>query len=248
MGKLNEPVEILVEFLRAEYKEPARTGYSKRHTSQTDNFVATAAQTTFTLTETKALNIDSITVDAVAKKKYIDYNIDLRSNQIIFLSGLTVGQAVVVIYDYGPFSWINQKDPEREASLKISDYPRIAVTQLSSDGTYWGMGSTSTFETYNFQIDVVTKDLVKATNYVSIDSSGNSSTVTETNMNRRLVQVLVRGIKNTIKRNLNDEIGSIFWQLGNTFREETPIGFEEDRGIFRTVLVVSFSAKDLGER
>ena len=125
----------------------------------------------------------------------------------------------------------------------ISNFP-----QLDSDNLFWGMGSTSTFETYNFQIDVVTKDGILTTDYVSIDSSGTPSTQTENNANRRTVQVLIRGIKNTIKQNISDQIGNIFWPLGRVFREETPIGFEENKGIFRTVLVCSFQAKDLGER
>lgn len=251
MGILNEPVEQYVEFLRQALKEPARSAYSKRHTTTSESFNGDNAEVNFTVSNAKLLCINSVTVDAVTQVKYKDFDIDLRNNKIVFFTAPGVGvNNVVISYDYNAsgISWIFQKDPEREAKLKLSDYPRISVSQLSSDSLYWGMGSTSTFETYLFQIDVVSKDGIVSTDYVSIGSDGSASTQTETNANRRLVQVLVRGIKNTTKQNLRDEIGTVFWPLGRVFREETPIGFEEDRGIFRTTMVCSFQAKDLGQR
>lgn len=250
IGKLNEPIEIFTEFLRQAYKEPARTGYSKRHSNASETFDGDNSETDFTVTNTNLLCINTVTVGGVAQTKYTDYDIDLRNNKIVFATAPPVGVGNVAIdYDYNAstISWIYPKDPERESKLNKSDYPRISISQIDADGIFWGMGSTSTFETYLFQIDVVTKNGLKATDYIRIANDGSSSTTSETNANRRLVEVLARGIKNVIKRNLRSEIGSVFWPLGRIFREETYIGFEEDRGIFRKVLVCSFQAKDLGE-
>lgn len=251
MGLLNEPVEIITEFLRDTLKEPARIGYSLRHTTDSESFNGDGAEVNFTIDDTKILCINSVTVGAVAQVKYVDYDIDLRGNKITFKTAPGIGvDNVVINYDYNAnaVGWIFPKDPERESKLNISDYPRISVSQIGASAIHWGMGSTSTFETYLFQIDVVTKDGIVGTNYRKINSDGSSTTVTENNANRRLVQVLARGVRNTIKRNLRTTIGSIFWPLGNIIKEETPIGFEEDRGITRTVLVISLQAKDLGER
>jgi hypothetical protein len=251
MGILNEPVEILTEGLRAGYKEPARTGLSKRHTTTSDNFTATAGQTDFTVTKTSLLCVNYVTQNTVTLKKYIHYNIDVRNNKIILVTGATLNDAIVINYDYNTstVSWIFERLPESQSKLTRNDYPRIVVTEMNGPSEYMGLGSTSTLDTFTFQIDIITKDGIEATNYIRIDNDGTSNTVTENNQNRRLVRVLSRGIKNFVRRNLYNDLGAVFsLPPRDIILEDTPILFEEDKDIFRRSLVISLRGKNLGER
>ena len=248
MVKLNEPVDIFVEFLREQITEPKRADYDMRHINVTETFDGDGAETSFYISNPKLLCINEVSISSVVQTKYVDYDIDLVKNRIIFKTAPASGTDNVSInYDYGKNSWIYQKDSQRENKLKKSDYPRIAVTMISSSGEIMGIGDTSTWDTILFQIDIVTKSDVQALNYTTIDSSGTSATVTAKTMNRQLVEVIGRSIRTAIKRNLNTEIGSKLIPHNNFLREETPIMFEEELGIFRRVLVIQGFIDDSGE-
>lgn len=248
MVKLNEPVEYLVEFIRSQITEPKRANYDNRQITVTETFDGDGSKTSFYVNNPKLLCINEVSISGVVQTKYVDYDIDLVNNRIIFSNAPADDTDNVSIkYGYGAYSWVQPKDPQREKKLNKSDYPRIAVTMLSSQGYYMGIGDTSTWETMLFQIDIVTKSDVMALDYTTINSSGTSATVEDKTMNRKLVEVIGRSIRTAIKRNITSTIGSKMIPTLNTLREETPIGFEEDKGIFRRVIVIQLQGKNLGE-
>lgn len=252
MAILTKPKDIFVEFLRTVYKEPARSGLSKRHTTGSDNVAATAGQTSFVVDTLKLLCVNSVTVDGVAQTKWVDYDVDLRNNRIVFRTGLTLAQAVVISYDYNTsgISWINVANPERDTSDKLSriDYPRVAVSELDFGGRFMGFNSDKQDSTVVFSIDIAAKDKIKATDYVRIKTNGTTETVTETAMNTDLVDVLSINLSNAIKRNWRAELLGAMYASPNMFKGATEVVIDNDSGIFRRVIDVEMKGFDLGER
>jgi len=74
-------------------------------TTDTETITATAGQTDFTIVETKIIrNIRSVTVNAVSKEAYVDYDIGiidtLANTKIVsFYSGLSLNDEVIITYD-----------------------------------------------------------------------------------------------------------------------------------------------------
>ena len=250
MTYLVKPVDIIVEFLRTVYKEPARTGLSKRHTTTSDTFTATASQTTFTVTHTKLLCVNSVTVNSVSKYKYSDYNIDLRNNQIILNTGATVGHSVVINYDYGDNSWINPVNSEKNVGghLVRTDFPRITVSQINYSAQFLGFNSDVQMSDVTMQIDVATKDKLKATDYVRIKTDGTSETITETVLNQELIDVILLGIMNAIRRKWRSELSFKIFLPSDAFRSVTELKTDQDIDVFRKSMDIQLNGFNLGER
>ena len=255
MSQIHKVKDILAEFLRTYYKEPSRTidgsSVAKRHSNQVDTFTATPGQTVFTCTKTKLLCVNSVTVQSVSKTKYVDYNIDLRNSRITLVSGATVGDSVVVDYDYNTnaISWIYAANPELDTSgLKRTDYPRIVIDVVNKSAEYLGFNTTRQIDIVDFTIDVATKDGIKVTDYIKIDENGTASTVTENVLNQGAVDVLAEGIKQCIKRKWQSNRLNSKWFLPiAAFRGARPIFFDNETGIFRNSMDIQIKGFDMEE-
>ncbi len=154
---LTRPDEIVVEFLKARLTDPRG-----RYTSSTDNFVATAGQTVFTLTPATVTNlvraIRTVTVDGTAQSKWQDYTIDLKNKQVTLLTGATLSDAVVVTY-YDSASggdWIYPDMPI--ATMGKTKFPRVSVEIVNKMGARNGSYQSDISNLVHFQIDVWTKE------------------------------------------------------------------------------------------
>jgi hypothetical protein len=250
MVKLNEPVDILVEFLRAEYKEPARSSYSKRHTNTTETFSGDDLETEFVVSSPKLLCVNSVSVGGTDKAKYVEYDIDLRNNKIVFKTApITGSNNISVDYDYNNIgqSWIYPRDPEREQKLTKADYPRVAVSNINSSGDIIGIGDDTTLDSFSFQIDIVTKKGVVCTDYKYVNGSGTVSTISETNLNKNLVVVLKRGLRSAVKRNLRSKMRGVFFYDDQLILEDQVLDFESELGVFRSILTLGIAGFNTGE-
>jgi hypothetical protein len=255
MSTIHKPKDVLVEFLRTYYKEPSRTidgsAVSDRHTNYSDTFSATAGQTDFTVTKPKLLCVNSVTINSTAKTKYVDYNIDLRNNKIVLVSGAALNDSVVVDYDYNTnaVSWIFAANPEIHTSgLARTDYPRVVVDIITQTAEYLGFNTLRQLDVVEFTIDIAIKEGVKLTDYVRINESGTAVTVTENVMNQGAVDILREGIKGALKRlwKENRLCNSYFLPI-TAFRGARPINYDNDTGIFRSSMDIQIKGFDMEE-
>lgn len=148
------PKTILVDFLRKNVTDP-RT----RITSTSDSFVATASQTSFSLTPTtgKSLSsITSVTVNTVTKTKWQDYYIDFKNEKVIFFTGLTVADAVVITYGETTADWIFPDKPN--TALSATSFPRINLFIVGNPGKRVGNYEGPVEAAPRIQIDIWTKE------------------------------------------------------------------------------------------
>lgn len=244
MAKIEEPVDILCEFIRAQYKEPARSGLSKRHTNATETFSGDGAETEFTVSNTKLLCVNEVSVSSSVQTKHVDYSIDLRNNKIIFATAPASGSNnVSVDYDHGSESWIYPDKPR--IILSRTKYPRVAIMPISESAERLGISDDSRLHTLTFQIDVLTKKGIVATDYVRILSDGSSATTSENIEGEQLVRVISRGIINAIQRLIRTKIkDKLFGQL--QLSNQT-IPFDEASKIFRRTVEFQFQAFNTAE-
>ena len=148
------PKTILVDFLRKNVSDPR-----ERTTSNSETLTATAGQTSFSLTPTagKTLSyIESITVDAVATTKWQTYYIDFKNQKVVFFTGLTVGQSVVITYGEGSTDWIYPGKANKK--LNALSFPRINILVVSSPGSRLGNYEAPVEATPRIQVDIWTKE------------------------------------------------------------------------------------------
>jgi len=148
------PKTILVDFLRKNISDPR-----VRITTNSENFAATAGQTDFSLTPTtgKSLSyITSITVNAVASVKWQDYYIDFKNEKIVFFTGLSLADAVIITYGEGATDWIYPDKPN--AKLNAVSFPRMNVMIIGSPGTRLGNYEAPVEAVPRVQIDIWTKE------------------------------------------------------------------------------------------
>lgn len=157
MSTLIRPEDIVVEVLRARLTDPR-----SRHTSESDNFVATASQTVFTLTPATSGDqvraITSVVVDSVTKLKWEEFTIDLKGKTITLKTGATENDAVEINYLSSAVGeeWIYPDFPI--STLAKAKFPRISVLVIEKDGTRNGPHTASVTNRVLFQIDVWIKD------------------------------------------------------------------------------------------
>jgi len=148
------PKTIIVDFLRKNLTDP-RT----RITSTSDSYTATAGQTSFTLTPTagkKLSSITSVTVETVAQTKWQDYYIDSKNQKVIFFSGLTLSDAVVITYGEAASDWIFPDKPNTKLSALL--FPRMNVKIISAPGVRQGNYEAPVEATIRVQVDVWCKE------------------------------------------------------------------------------------------
>ena len=148
------PKTILVDFLRKNVTDPR-----ERITSTTDSFTATASQTEFSLTPTtgKTLShIISVTVATAAKTKWEEYYIDFKAQKVVFFTGLTVGQAVVITYGEATTNWIFPDKPNTK--LNALSFPRINIFVVGSPGARMGNYEAPVEAVPRMQVDIWTKE------------------------------------------------------------------------------------------
>lgn len=107
-------------------------------TTASQTFTATAGQTVFTLTNTKAKNIRSLTVQSVAKTYIKDYTVAWDTSVITLGTGATLNDSVVVSYDYGTSDKIYPDYPRDD--LTLTSYPRVGIELTSINTEPLGLG------------------------------------------------------------------------------------------------------------
>ena len=233
--KLYDADEIYVEFLRAEISEVTRIGYNARHTNTSESFDGDGSEDTFELSNTQVQCINSVTVDGVIQTKYLNYDIDLNNNKIVFKSGSIPGAGtdnVVVDYDYNAAnsSWIYPDKPRQE--LTKSQYPRIGVMLINNPGESMGIGESDRWHSVKIQVDILTIKGLKATI--------NSETFEG--------QDLVNYIASQVIKKTFDENSKIKNKLEVLeLLQNYPMPFNEETNQFRRVLSFSFQGKNVGD-
>lgn len=148
------PKTIIIDFLRKHITDPRA-----RITSNSDTFTATAGQTDFTLTPTTGSTfsyIDSVTVDGTTKTKWQDYYIDPKNQKVIFFTGLSAGEVVVVTYGEGSTDWIY---PDKaNTKLNAESFPRMNVMIVSAPGIRQGNYEAPVEVVPRLQIDIWCKE------------------------------------------------------------------------------------------
>jgi len=155
------PKRIIVDFLRTNLTDPR----SRAEETNSDSFTATANQTTFTLTPTsgkKVACITSVTVNSVAQTKWEKYYIDSEKQRIIFYTGLSLNDDVVVNYKEGSTNWIYPDKPQK--NLSATAFPRISVTIPTSVGNRLGNYDAPVEGIIRFQVSIWCKP--NATNQI----------------------------------------------------------------------------------
>jgi len=153
MGYLS-PKNIIVDFLRKNLTDPR-----VRISSNSESFVATAGQTSFSITPTagKSMSyIDSVTVNAAAKSKWQEYYIDFKNEKVVFFTGLTVLDAVIVTYGEGSTDWVYPDKPN--VKLTALSWPRINVMVIGAPGVRLGNYEAPVEAVPRIQVDIWTKE------------------------------------------------------------------------------------------
>ena len=117
------PKTIICNFLRKNVIDPRG-----RISTKSDSFIATASQTVFTLTPTtgkKFSHMESLTVNGSTKKLWRDFYIIQKSGQVVFFTGLTLSDAIIVNYGETSSNWIFTDKPD--GKLDSLSFPRINV-------------------------------------------------------------------------------------------------------------------------
>ena len=148
------PKTIIVDFLRKNITDP-RT----RITSTSDTFTATASQTSFTLTPTtgKTMSyISSVKVNGTASTKWQDFYIDPKNQKVIFFTGLTLSDTVVITYGETSSDWIFPDKPKKK--LNALAFPRMNIKIISAPGVRQGNYEAPVEATIRFQVDIWCKE------------------------------------------------------------------------------------------
>ena len=148
--KSRDVLNEFLYFLRNNLTDP-----SSRGTDDTANFTATAGQTDFDITA-QVYNVISVTVGGVSKSLGTDYTLSFTATTctVIFNTGLTLNDAVIVNYHYGA-SWV--KLIKRGSEHKINDYPFIAVKPISESNSVLGINLEGLSTDYSFRIIIAYK-------------------------------------------------------------------------------------------
>jgi len=148
------PKAIIVDFLRKNVTDPRA-----RITSKSNTITATAGQTSFSITPTATYSlshITSVTVAGTASTKWEDYYIDFKNEKIIFFTGLTVGQAVVITFGEGTTNWIYPDKPNKK--LNALAFPRINIMIIGAPGARLGNYEAPVEAVPRVQVDIWTKE------------------------------------------------------------------------------------------
>lgn len=145
---------ILVDFLRKNLTDPR----DRAEDTDSDTFTATASQTDFTCTPLSGSIscITSVTVEGTSQTKWQDYWIDFRNQKVIFFTGITVGDEVIINYKYGTTNWIYWDKPRTD--LSETSFPRLNIMTIGGTGTRLGNSDAPVESTVRYQIDIWVKE------------------------------------------------------------------------------------------
>lgn len=152
------PKWLVVEFLRRRLTDPR----SRAESATSDTFTATDGQTNFELSPTsgsKASCVTSVTDAGVTQTKQEDYYVDFENRStptVIFHSGRTLDNEIIVNYKEGTSNWIYPDKPQID--LTRSSFPRISVTLVSDTPTRLGNYEADLEHLLRFQVDVWAKE------------------------------------------------------------------------------------------
>jgi len=231
MANIIEPENILAELIRTTTDEPTRTGLSSRISSTTQLFDGDNTTTEFTLSQNLS-SITSITVNSTTQQKYLDFQIDTYNNKITFTNAPSNGTDNIEInYKYGT-NWIYGDKPRID--LSRSSYPRITVIKLIENSEPQGTSEDDTFDIITFQVDIITyNDMVLTTSRTDA-VEGHEAAVE-----------ISRNVKNNIKNNWRTQIANKMFDP--RFINLYTVPFEQDKGLYRQILEVSFKSYNIGE-
>ena len=153
------PKSIISDFLRVNLTDPR----ARAEATNTENFTASASQTSFTLTapdvgsKTSTVScVTAVTVDAVEQVKWRDYYPDIRDEKVIFFTALSGSEAVDVTYKYGTNNWIY--DDKAKKKLDSDSFPRISVMQVAAPGSRLGNVDAPIMSNLTVQVDIWAKE------------------------------------------------------------------------------------------
>lgn len=137
-------------------------------TTTSDTFIATAGQTIFTLTKNVARNIRSVTVQAVSKTCYTDYtpSYGASSSTVTLLVGATVGDTVIVSYDYSAGLAERIFPDYPEIIYLVDQCPRIGFGIEMSKTDIIGIGNPNYLTDCIVTIKVYSKNLKSLDGYI----------------------------------------------------------------------------------
>ena len=152
------PKFVIVDFLRNLLTDPRST---RIYTQTSDTFSATASQTDFTLTPSSGKtvsHITSVTIDGslTNAKKWRDYYIDFRNQKVIFFSGLSVGEVLIVNYKESSVNWIFWDKPNTEITELA--FPRLDIQTVAGSGARLGEYAAPVESVIQFQVDIWCKE------------------------------------------------------------------------------------------
>ena len=212
MASLN-PKHIIVDFLRNQLTDPR----SRAEATNTESFVATASQTTFSLSPpagTMSCIID-VQVNSSSQTKWETYYIDFKNQKVIFFTGLSLSDDVDIEYKYGTSNWIYPDKPVK--TLSAIAFPRMRVGIISAPGLRLGESTAPVEHSINFQIDVWTKE--KATNQVFTISGSNYS-------GEELAELFAYQITGAFEDNENDLHPVLYDYIPNQAPRDLPFDIE----------------------
>lgn len=152
------PKWLIVEFLRRRLTDPRE----RAETATSDTFTATASQTSFTLTPTsgsKVSCVTSVTDGGTTQTKNVDYWVDLKNQKVIFFTGRTESNTVVVNYKEGTSNWIYPDKPR--VDITRTSFPRISITKISDGAIRAGNKDAPMLHTARFQADIWVKEPIE---------------------------------------------------------------------------------------
>jgi len=149
-----DPEDVISDFLRVNLTDPR----GRAEAIDTNNFTATAGQTEFTISKTGSTVqcITEVTVNAVVKKKWIDYFWDYQNFKLTFFTALSLNDAVVVTFKYGSTNWIYSDKPN--GNLGATSFPRIEVFSTGGPGEKIGNYDAPVHSEPSLQIDCWARD------------------------------------------------------------------------------------------
>ena len=107
-------------------------------TAGTYSGTATASQTVITLGQTAVKNIRTFTVNSVAQVFITDYTVNWNTGVITMVTGMTVGHAISVSFDYGSSDKIYPDMPRDDITL--TSFPRVGIETTSISTQPFGLG------------------------------------------------------------------------------------------------------------
>jgi len=138
-------------------------------TTKTDTFTATAGQTVFTLTQTVARNIRSVTVNAVSKSAYRDYTTSYGASvtTVTLGTGAGVGEPVVIVYDYSAGTVEKIWPDYPELTFLVDNTPRIGFDFTAHRTKILGIGDANWLSDALVTIKVYDKSIKTIDSYLS---------------------------------------------------------------------------------